>query len=103
MSIVVVATLVPKPEEREAAIEALEAVIARVHAEDAGCELYSLNEAPDRLVFIEKWADQASMEAHGQSAAMAELNAALRGKLAAAPEIVRLTPHPAGTPAQGAV
>ena len=101
MSIVVVATLVPKPEERDAAVAALESVIARVHAEDAGCELYSLHEAPDRLVFIEKWADEAAMAAHGQSPAMAQLGEVLRGKLAAAPEIVRLTPHPAGTPSQG--
>ncbi len=103
MSIVVVATIVPKPEDRVEVIAALESVIARVHAEDAGCELSSLNEAPDRLVFIEKWADQASLEAHGQSAAMAQLNAALGGKLAAPPEIVRLTPHPAGSATQGAV
>jgi quinol monooxygenase YgiN len=82
-------------------IAAFEKAIQRIHAEDAGCLLYALHEAPDRLVMIEKWADQAALEAHSRGAGPAQLTADLDGKLTAALEVVLLTPHPAGTAQQG--
>lgn len=103
MSIVLVATIVPVPEHRADVIAAFEAVIARVHAEDAGCELYALHEADDRLVMIEKWASQDALDAHGKGAALRELNQTLAGKVTGRPELVSLRPRPAGTTQQGAL
>lgn len=103
MSVVVVATMVPKPEFRDEVISVLEEVIARVHAEDAGCEVYSLNEGPDRLVMIEKWATPEDLQAHSASPAFKALSAALDGKLSGAMDVQMLQPHPAGTPGQGQV
>ena len=103
MSLVVVATLVPKPEFRDDVIAALEEVIPRVHAEDSGCEVYSLNEGSDRLVMVEKWASPEDLQAHSVSPAFKALTAALDGKLSGEMDVQVLQPHPAGTPGQGQV
>lgn len=101
MTVIVVATIRPHPEQRAEVIGALEKAIQRTHADDAGCLLYALHEAPDRLVMIEKWADQAALDAHSRGEGLAQLIADLDGKLTAALEVVNLTPHPAGTTQQG--
>lgn len=101
MSVIVVATIRPRPEQRAEVIAVLEKAIQRAHAEDTGCLLYALHEAPDRLVMIEKWADQAALDAHSRGEALAELSAGLDGKLTADLEVVMLEPHPAGTAQQG--
>lgn len=103
MSLVVVATLFPKPEFRNEVLQALEEVIGRVHAEDAGCLKYSLAEGPDRLVMIEKWASQDDLQAHSVSPAFQALTAALEGKMAADMDVQILQPHPAGTAEQGQI
>jgi quinol monooxygenase YgiN len=102
MSVVVVATIMPLPEHKDAVIAAFKETIAQVHGE-AGCELYALNEAPDRLIMIEKWASAEALRTHGQSPAMAALNPKLAGKLAGRPEIIALTQIPAGDPDKGVV
>jgi quinol monooxygenase YgiN len=83
-------------------IDVIKETIQQVHAED-GCELYSLNEAPDRLVMVEKWASQQAMDAHAKGPTLAALGPKLVGKVTAAPEVVVLQPVPAGEPAKGAV
>jgi len=103
MSIVVIATLVPKHECRDDLIATLERTIARVHAEDTGCELYALHEADDRLVFVEKWVDSVALDAHTESAAFVELNESLTHQLAAPLDVVVLRPHPAGSIGQGTI
>lgn len=101
MSVVVVATIYPKPEHRDEVIAGFEAIVARVHAEDAGCERYALHAGNDRLVLIEKWTDEAALKAHMHSPAFAELGGKLDGKTVRDAEIQLLQPLPAGTPAQG--
>ena len=103
MSVVVVATIVPKPEHRAEVIAIFEGVIARVHAEDAGCELYALHEGADRLVMVEKWADQAALDTHSVGAALRDAGPALAGKVVGPTDVQVLTPHPAGTAEQGLV
>jgi len=102
MSVVVVATILPLPEHRAEVIDAIKETIQQVHAED-GCELYSLNEAPDRLVMVEKWATQQALDAHAKGPNLAPLGPKLAGKVTAAPEVVVLQPVPAGDPVKGAV
>jgi quinol monooxygenase YgiN len=102
MAVVVVATIRPLPDRRAEVIAAMEAVIARVHAEDDGCLLYSLHEGPDRLVMIEKWSSAEALDTHLRaSAALTELVGKLDGLLEAPPDIQTLQPHPAGTAEQG--
>jgi quinol monooxygenase YgiN len=102
MSVVVVATIVPLAEHRDEVIAAFKETIEQVHSED-GCELYTLNEAPDRLIMIEKWASPDALRVHSKGAALAALNPKLAGKVAAAPEVIVLQQVPAGDPAKGAL
>jgi len=101
MSVAVVAIIHPVPERRADVVAALEAAIARVHAEDEGCELYALHEDDDRLVMIEKWTSPEALAAHSASPALAELNARVDGLTTRPAELLILRPHPAGTDAQG--
>jgi quinol monooxygenase YgiN len=103
MSVVVVATIYPAAEHRAEVVAVFEQVIARVHAEDAGCELYALTEGADRLVMVEKWASAEALDAHSKGAALVELNKGLAGKLLGETDVQVLQPHPAGTPQQGTV
>ena len=100
--VIVVATVYPQPEHRAEVIAAFETAIEQVHGE-AGCELYALHEGDDRLVMVEKWADEAALEAHRGAPALAELGGALRGKLTQGLDVQVLHPHPAGTADKGAV
>jgi quinol monooxygenase YgiN len=100
VSVVVVATVFPQPEQREEVIAAYTEAIAKVHAED-GCELYALNQAEDRLMMIEKWASREALGAHNQGAALAELRSRLAGKIAGPAEVIVLEAVPAGDPGKG--
>lgn len=100
MSVVVVATVFPQPDHREAVIAAYTEAIAKVHAED-GCELYALNQPEDRLMMIEKWASREALGAHNQGAALAGLRSRLAGKIAGPAEVIVLEAVPAGDPGKG--
>ena len=102
MSVVVVATILPLAEHRAEVIAAFTETIAQVHEED-GCELYSLNEAPDRLIMIEKWASPEALAAHSKGANLAALNPKLAGKVTGRPEVIVLQQVPAGDPGKGAL
>jgi quinol monooxygenase YgiN len=101
MSVVVVATIIPVPEHRDAVIASFEETIAIVHAEDEGCELYALHEGEDRLVMIEKWSSREALAAHSHAPALARNRERLEGKLSAPIDVQVLEAHPAGTAEQG--
>jgi quinol monooxygenase YgiN len=102
MSIIIVATAVPLPEHRDEVIAAFEKAEETVHAGEDGCLLYALHEAPNGdLVMIEKYADQAAVDAHTSGAGIAALIGDLKGKLAGPLDVKFLAPHPAGSPAKG--
>jgi quinol monooxygenase YgiN len=104
MAIVIVATAIPVPEYRDEVIAAFVAAEEKVHASEDGCRLYALHEGADgRLVMIEKYDDQAAIDAHLKGDGLAALSAALKGKLAAPMDVQLLTPHPAGSPGKGAL
>jgi quinol monooxygenase YgiN len=100
VSVVVVATIRPLPEHRDAVIEAFTATIPRVHAED-GCELYALHQAKDRLIIVEKWASADALSTHSKGAALAALNPQIAGKVAGPAEVIVLHAVPAGDPSKG--
>jgi quinol monooxygenase YgiN len=102
MSIVIVATITPKPEYTGDVIAALERAEDAVHEAEEGCLLYALHETADgSLVMIEKYADQAAFEAHGAGPALKALIGDLNGKLVSPLDVKILTPHPAGSPDKG--
>lgn len=103
MTVIVIATVRPLTDRRDQVVAALERAIARVHAEDYGCQLYALHEGDDRLVMIEKWSDEDALAAHGRSEAFRALTADLEGLLSEPLDVQRLRPHPVGARAQGEI
>ncbi len=102
MSVVVVATISPKPEQADAVRTALLAAVPQVHAEP-GCELYAMHEEDGRFVMVERWESLDALKVHGRAEALTTLGGQLAGKLTAAPDVRRMTPVPAGNTAKGAV
>jgi quinol monooxygenase YgiN len=102
VSVVVVATIIPKPDQVDAVREALLAAVPSVHAEP-GCERYALHEGDGQFVMVERWESTDALRVHGKAEALTTLGAQLADKLAAAPEVRRLSAVPAGDPVKGAV
>ena len=62
--------------------------LARVKAEDAGCEMYDLFKSVDddsRFVLVESWASEEELTAHMTSAAMGDVGKALGSFIGGAP------------------
>jgi quinol monooxygenase YgiN len=102
VSVVVVATLTPKPDQVAAVREAILAAVPKVHAEP-GCELYAVHEGDGQFVMVERWESPEALRTHGSAEALSTLGGQLAGKLTAAPDVRRLAAVPAGDPVKGAV
>ncbi len=100
MSVVLVATVSPLPDQVDAVREALLAAVPKVHAEP-GCRRYVLHEGKGEFVLVEQWESMEAVKAHGQAEALTALGAQLAGKLAAPLDVKRLSPIPAGDDAKG--
>ena len=103
MSVVVVATITPKPDQVDAVREAILAAVPKVHAEP-GCELYALHEGNGEFVMVERWESAGGAEGarHGRGADDARA-VSWPASSTAAPDVRRLTAVPAGDPVKGAV
>jgi quinol monooxygenase YgiN len=99
--VVVVATIIPRPEHRDAVRVALIHAIGRTHAEDQGCLLYALHESEGSLCMVEKWETASDLERHGAGAAIAELGEGLRERLLDPIDVQIFKAVPAGTEEQG--
>ena len=78
----IVATVVVKPEYREALLAQFADLVAASRRE-AGNLRYDLHQAagsPEKLVFIEHWASQAALDAHNASAHFQNFLQAIDGK-----------------------
>lgn len=102
MSVVVVATITPEPDEVDAVRDALLAAVPQVHAEP-GCELYALHEGDGRFVMVERWESTEALKVHGTAEALTALGGRLAGKLAAPLDVRRLAAVPAGDPDKGSL
>ena len=102
MSVVVVATITPKPDQVDAVREAILAAVPKVHTEP-GCELYAVHEGEGHFVMVERWESVDALRVHGSAEALTTLGGQLAGKLDGAPDVRRLTAVPAGDPVKGAV
>jgi quinol monooxygenase YgiN len=100
--VIVVATIRPLPEHRDAVLAALRESVPVVHGEP-GCSLYALHEAPDRLVMIEQWDSPAAFEVHGKGDALRALGAKLKGRLSEPFDVVLLGAIPLGDADRGAL
>jgi quinol monooxygenase YgiN len=100
VSVVVVATITPKPGEEDAVREAILAAIPQVHAEP-GCELYALHEGGGGFVMVERWASPEALAVHSKAEALTSLGAALAGKVSGPPEVRTLTAVPSGDAEKG--
>ena len=81
MSILVTGTIELDPANRDAFIDAANAVMAATHQEE-GCEGYAFSadfSNPGRFYVAEQWASQATMDAHGASAHLATFMGAMGG------------------------
>jgi quinol monooxygenase YgiN len=102
VSVVVVATITPKPDQVDAVREAILAAVPKVHAEP-GCEVYAVHEGTGQFVMVERWASLDALAAHGTAEALTTLGGQLADKLDGAPDVRRLTGVPAGDPVKGAI
>ena len=88
----VVATIKVKP-GMEAQFEAVaKELVAKVTANEPGCRLYVLHhgEAPQTYVFMERYADQAAVEAHRASDYFKALGRKMGEFMDGRPEVLRL-------------
>jgi quinol monooxygenase YgiN len=93
--VVIVATFFPREGMHDSVHAVIKAAQTDVYQEP-GCLLYSLHEAPDRFVMIEKWASVQDLSTHAEGKALGKLLKALAPLLSEEAEIVRLAPvnHP---------
>ena len=90
----VVATIPAKPEAADAVREALTTLAEATRAEE-GCRAYDLFEsasAPGTFVTVERWTDQAALDAHMAQPHVAEAFAAADGALSGEVAIHPLQP-----------
>jgi quinol monooxygenase YgiN len=73
-----------------------------VHAEP-GCELYAVHEGTGEFVMVERWESPEALKVHGSAEALTTLGGQLADKLAAAPDVRRLSAVPAGDADKGAL
>ena len=100
MPIVVVATMIAKPESVDKVRDACKRAIEAVHQEP-GCELYALHEANGTFVFVEQWADAEALKTHNTAPGMTTLVSDVSDHLDGSPDIKMLQPVAAGDPAKG--
>ena len=100
MPVVVVATMVAKPESVDTVRAACTKAIEAVH-DEPGCELYALHEADGTFVFVEQWADADALKPHSTAPSIGALFGAVGEHLDGAPDIKMLTPVVAGDPTKG--
>lgn len=100
MPVVVVATLIAKPDSVDTVRNACKQAVEAVHQEP-GCELYSLHEADSTFIFVEQWADADALKAHSTAPAVTTLFGTVGEHLDSAPDIKVLQPIVAGDPARG--
>ncbi|KGJ80086.1 hypothetical protein GY21_02980 [Cryobacterium roopkundense] len=102
MSVVVIATLVPKPGRVQDALDAFAGASPLVHQEE-GCELYALHTDQATLIMVERWSTPDDLAAHATGAAMAKLNRLMGDALTAPPEVTIVANVPLGDPLLGTI
>ena len=88
----VVATLKVKPGMEKEFEAVAKELVAKVNANEPGCKLYALHhgEAPNTYVFMERYADQAAVDAHRASDHFKALGRKMGEYMEGRAEVIRL-------------
>lgn len=88
----IVATLKTQPGHEAAFEELAKALVAAVNANEPGCLLYTLFKAeePNTYVFLERYQDEAALQAHRSSAYMKDLGRRMGDHMDGRAQVVRL-------------
>ena len=88
----VVATIKVKPGMEKEFETVAKELVARVNANEPGCKLYALHhgEAPHTYVFMERYADQAAVDAHRATDHFKTLGRKMGEYMEGRPEVLRL-------------
>jgi quinol monooxygenase YgiN len=88
----VVATIKVKPGMEKEFEAVAKELVAKVNAGEPGCTLYALHhgEAPNTYVFMERYADQAAVDAHRASDHFKTLGRKMGEFMDGRPEVLRL-------------
>jgi len=81
VEILIVGTIEVEPQRRGALLEAVRPYVERTRAEESGCRDYAFmadTVDDDRIVVVERWADEESLAAHFVHPNMAATRRALR-------------------------
>ncbi len=89
----VVATIKVKPGMEKEFEAVAKELVAKVNASEPGCKLYALHhgEQPHTYVFMERYADQAAVEAHRATDYFKALGRKMGEYMEGRPEVMRLT------------
>jgi len=101
--VVVVATIQVRPGTEDEALAAFSASIPPTHAEE-GCLGYALHqdrEDPTRFVFVEQWASEDALQAHGTTPHLRELFGTVGALVTGPPSIIRTAAIPVGDAEKG--
>ena len=99
MSMILIAGTVRIQEDKRAAASEAALNMAQATHREPGCLAYTFSaDLADAALFhvFEAWTDQAALDAHFQTAHMAEFNRQLPGLVAAAPQLQRYVVSEAG-------
>jgi len=88
----VVATIKVKPGAGAQFEAAAKELVSKVRANEPGCKLYALHraESPDTYVFLERYVDDAAVEAHRQTDYFKSIGRKMGEFMAGRPELLRL-------------
>ena len=89
----IVATIKVKPGAEKEFEAVAKELVAKVNANEPGCKLYALHTvdgAPSTYVFMERYADQAAVDAHRQTEYFKALGRKMGDYMEGRPEILRL-------------
>jgi quinol monooxygenase YgiN len=103
--LILVVSLVAKPERQKEAEEFLLDLLAPTHAEE-GCLLYALHreiDDPTKIWFVERWASRPLLDAHLHSAHIQDALGGVGEYFSAGPDIRFCEALPGGEPAKGSI
>jgi quinol monooxygenase YgiN len=102
MSVVVLATITPKPGELQTLLDAMAVTVPLVHAEP-GCELYAVHTDGTAVFMVERWESPDALRAHSKGENLKSFSASVAPILAGAPVVTVTENVPFGDPAKGTI
>lgn len=102
MSVIVVATLAPKPGRLQDLIDAMGAIVPLVH-DEPGCELYAVHSDGTNVIMVERWESPDALKVHARGDNLKAFNAATADIADGAPVVVVTQNVPFGNPVKGTI